>query len=203
MNDKILTGDIDMHIVKTILKTNYYGTLAIMTEFLPLIRSGGRLVNVASSDGQLIPYSESLKQAFIDASKTSVEACTVLMEKFTADVLAKREKLEGWPNVAYAYAVSKAGEIASTKAIAMEAEKSGGKVLINACCPGFVNTDMTQGNGILSVLWVDLEELRADSGRKGVLLNGVQVRASKIANRLMYLTLHPILIARGRILLGI
>ena len=151
MNDKILTGDIDIHIVKTILKTNYYGTLAIMTEFLPLIRSGGRLVNVASSDGQLIPYSESLKQAFIDASKKSVEACTALMEKFTADVLAKTEKLEGWPNVAYAYAVSKAGEIASTKAIAMEAKKSGGKVLINACCPGFVNTDMTQGNGLLSV----------------------------------------------------
>lgn len=146
-----MTGDIDINIVKTVLKTNYYGTLAMMTEFLPLIRPGGRLVNVASSDGQLIPYSESLKQAFIDASKTSIEACTALMEKFTADVLTDREKPEGWPSAAYAYAVSKAGEIASTKVIAMEAEKNGGKVLISACCPGFVNTDMTKGTGPLTV----------------------------------------------------
>ena len=109
------------------------------------------MVNVASSDGRLMPYSESLKQAFIDASKTSIEACTALMEKFTADIIAKREKSEGWPSVAYAYAVSKAGEIASTKFIAMEAEKNGRKVLINACCPGFVNTDMTRWTGVLTV----------------------------------------------------
>ena len=151
MIDKILTGDIDTNIVKTVLRTNYYGTLAMTTEFLPLIRPEGRLVNVASSDGQLMPYSEPLKQTFIDASKTSIEACTALMEKFTADVLTEREKPEGWPSVEYAYAVSKAGVIASTKVIAMEAEKNEGKVLINACCPGFVNTDMTQGHGHMTV----------------------------------------------------
>lgn len=151
MRDNILTGDIDINTVKTVFKTNYFGTLAMMTEFLPLIRPGGRLVNLASSDGQLIPYSEPLKQAFIDASKLSVEACTTLMEKFTADVLTNREKPEGWPSVAYAYAVSKAGVIASTKVVAMEAEKNGQKLLINACCPGFVNTDMTNGQGLLTV----------------------------------------------------
>ena len=150
MKDMILTGDIDINIVKTVLKTNYYGTLAISTEFLPLIRPGGRLVNVASEDGQLIPYSEPLKQAFIDASNTSIEACTALMKKFTADVLTEKEKPEGWPSAAYAYAVSKAGEIALTKVIALEAEKNGEKVLINACCPGFVNTDMTRGQGVLT-----------------------------------------------------
>jgi carbonyl reductase 1 len=151
MKDKILTGDIDINIVKTILKTNYYSTLAMTTEFLPLIRPGGRLVNVASSDGQLISYSESLKQAFIDASKTSIEACIALMEKFAADVLTERESPEGWPSAAHAYAVSKVGEIASTTVIAMETEKNEGKVLISACFPGFVNTDMTKGKGLLTV----------------------------------------------------
>jgi len=91
----------------------------------------------------LTPYSESLKQAFIDASKISIEACTALMEKFTADVPTEREKPEGWPSAAHAYAVSKAGVIASTTVIAMETEKNEGKVLISACCSGFVNTDMT------------------------------------------------------------
>jgi hypothetical protein len=42
-----------------------------------------------------------------------------------------------------------------------------------------------------------------DSGRRGVLLNGVRVSASEITNRLLFLTLHPILVARGRILLRI
>ena len=64
-------------------------------------------------------------------------------------VKAGKEKEEGFPSVAYA--VSKAGEIAFTKIIALEAEKNGKNVLINACCPGYVNTDMTKGNGTKTV----------------------------------------------------
>jgi len=139
----------DNDVVHNTLKTNYYGTLAMTETFLPLIRPGGRLVNVASSSGVLIPYSESLKKAITDASQKSVEACTAMMEKFAADVKANNQKVEGWPSAAYA--VSKAGEIAFTKAIAMEHEKSGGKVLVNACDPGWVNTDMTKGKGPLTV----------------------------------------------------
>lgn len=145
----MLTRFVDNDVVKNTLKTNYYGTLAMTKEFLPLMRAGGRLVNVASSSGQLVPYSEALKKAITDASKSSVAACTALMEKFANDVRANNQKEEGWPSAAYA--VSKAGEIAFTKAIAMEVEKNGGKVFVNACCPGWVNTDMTKGKGTLSV----------------------------------------------------
>ena len=133
------------------LSTNYYGSLAMTQEIFPLIRSGGRLVNVCSMDGALEIYSVPLREAFISASKTSVAACSALMEKFASDVKAKKEIQEGWlPN---AYAVSKAGEIAFTKAIAMDEEKSGRKrnVLINSCCPGFVNTDMTKGHGVKTI----------------------------------------------------
>ncbi|KAH8804925.1 hypothetical protein F5884DRAFT_754507 [Xylogone sp. PMI_703] len=150
-NAGIFAESLDIDIVKTVLRTNYYGTSMTTTAILPLMRPGGRLVNVASSDGQLTLYSESLKQSFIEASKTSIEACVSLMEKFTADSLAEREKQEGWPGASYAYAVSKAGEIAFTKAIAKENKNNGTTVLINACCPGFVNTDMTKGHGISTV----------------------------------------------------
>jgi carbonyl reductase 1 len=132
-------------------RNNYYGTLAMMKGFLPLIRPKGRVVNVATEDGRLELYSESLKQAFIGASRTSPETCTALMEQYSAAIGGEREEAEGWPIVGYAYAVSKASEIAVTKAVAMEVEKKGGKVLINACCPGFVNTDMTRGHGVLTV----------------------------------------------------
>jgi carbonyl reductase 1 len=131
--------------VKGTLQTNYYGSLAATQDLLPLIRPGGRLVNVCSVAGHLNKYSPALTEAFRSASKTSVSACSSLMEKFTADVKAGKEKAEGWPSAAYA--VSKAGEIAFTKVIAMEEEKSGRGVLVNACCPGYVNTDMTKGNG--------------------------------------------------------
>ena len=40
---------------------------------------------------------------------------------------------------------------AATKAAAVESVKSSGEVLINACCPGFVNTDMTRGHGTMTV----------------------------------------------------
>jgi carbonyl reductase 1 len=135
--------------VKGTLKTNYYGSLAATQDLLPLIRPGGRLVNLCSMAGKLNKYSPALKEAFLSASKTSVSACSELMEKFTADVKAGNEKEQGWPSAAYA--VSKAGEIAFTKVIAIEEEKSGRGVVINACCPGYVNTDMTKGNGVKTV----------------------------------------------------
>jgi len=148
-NAGIAMDGFDDHVVKSTIHTNYYGTLAMTRDFLPLIHPGGRLVNVASSAGRLSAYSATLKKAFIEASETSVEKCSALMERFAADVAAKQEKAKGWPSAAYA--VSKAGEIAMTKAIAKDEEKNGRGVLINACCPGYVNTDMTKGNGSLTV----------------------------------------------------
>jgi carbonyl reductase 1 len=141
--------DADENVVNRTLQTNYYGTLAATQNLLPLIRPGGRLVNVCSTSGHLNKYSPAITEAFISASKTSVSACSALMEKFTADVKAGKQKAEGWPSAAYA--VSKAGEIAFTKVVAMEEEKSGRGVLVNACCPGCVNTDMTKGNGSKTV----------------------------------------------------
>ena len=135
---------IDDTVVKDTLQTNYYGTLTIINDLLPLMRYGGRIVNVASTSGRLgEKYSPALKSAFISASETSVPACTALMSKFANDVKAKREKEEGWPSAAYA--VSKAGLIAASKRMAWENEGTG--IRIEFCCPGYVNTDMTKGRG--------------------------------------------------------
>ena len=103
------------------------------------------MVNIASMVGHLNKYTPSLRQSFLSASQTSVAACSELMEKFTTDVREGKEKERGWPSSAYA--VSKAGEIAFTFAVAKEVQESGSDVLVNACCPGFVNTDMTKGRG--------------------------------------------------------
>lgn len=70
---------------------------------------------------------------------------TTIMRDFASAVEQGREKDAGFPSAAYA--VSKAGCIAGTKALARQEKEGGGKRLVNACCPGYVNTDMTKGNG--------------------------------------------------------
>lgn len=97
--------------------------------------------------GSLSRYSPSLRQAFLSAK--TVPEITSLMEAFKASVAAGTEKEDGWPSAAYM--VSKAGVTGSTKALAAEEEARGGKRLINACCPGWVVTDMTKGRGAKTV----------------------------------------------------
>lgn len=73
------------------------------------------------------------------------------MNEFVSAVEKGRESEEGWPSSAYA--VSKSGVTGMTRAVAREEEERGGGkgVLINSCCPGYVDTDMTRGKGVRSV----------------------------------------------------
>jgi len=144
----LLMESSDGNVVKTTLQCNYYGTLNATRTFLPLVRPGGRLVNVASILGQLSSkYSPDLISRF--STSKSVDDVTKLMEAFTSAVEEGRQGEKGWPSAAYA--VSKTGVIGMTRAIAREEDGRGRGVLVNSCCPGFVNTEMTKGRGTKSV----------------------------------------------------
>ena len=136
----------DANVVKSTLRTNYYGTLEATQEFLTLLRKGGRLVNVSSEAGKLDKYSNQIRNAFLQASKTDVASVTAVMEEFQSAANEDKVKEAGFPTAAYA--VSKAGETAFTKVLAMEEKSRGRDVLVNACCPGYVKTDMTRGGGV-------------------------------------------------------
>jgi carbonyl reductase 1 len=101
---------------------------------LPLIRDGGRVVNVSSAAGKLHKFSPALQDKFKSA-KTHNEV-TELMEGFKSAVAAGKEKEEGWPSAAYA--TSKAGITSMTRCIAEDLKTKGSKTLVNACCPGYV-----------------------------------------------------------------
>ena len=137
----------DSNVVQETLHCNYYGTLEATQSFLPLIRPSGRLVNVSSMSGKLNKYSSDIRNKFL-AAKT-VEEVSALMKNFKKAVADGKQKELGWPSAAYA--VSKAGLTAVTGVIAREEKEKGNGVLVNACCPGYVVTDMTKGGGSKTV----------------------------------------------------
>ena len=59
------------------------------------------------------------------------------MEEFQSAVAAGDEKEQGF--ISAGYATSKAALTAVTKVIAEQEKSKGSNVLINSCCPGYVN----------------------------------------------------------------
>ncbi|TRM61137.1 hypothetical protein BD626DRAFT_460399 [Schizophyllum amplum] len=165
-NAGIALDGFDAHIVTTTLKTNYHGTLYATLQFLTILRSAStsRVVNVASTMGLLNRYTPQLRQRFRDAAegvsldathtadtKHAADAATALMREFEDAVKAGTHTQLGFPSSAYA--VSKAGLIAATRAVARSVVAKANAVeapespLVNSCCPGWVNTDMSKGKG--------------------------------------------------------
>lgn len=133
----------DSAIVRETIRTNYHGTLDVCTTLLPLLKPSpqSRLVNVASISGMLDAYSPAIQANFHAAvNKGSVPGITALMEKFQHSVDADRVEEAGF--VKRAYGVSKAGVIAFSKVLAEQQRQDG--VVVNACCPGYVATSMTE-----------------------------------------------------------
>ena len=138
----------DANIVRTTFQSNYHGTILATQILIPLIRQGGRVVNVASMAGNLTSkYSSSVREAFL-ATK-NVADVTKLMDTYLRAVENGTHEKEGWPSAAYS--VSKSGVIGATRAIAAEEKKKGSGILVNSCCPGYVVTDMTKGGGFKDV----------------------------------------------------
>ncbi|KAK2041076.1 carbonyl reductase [Colletotrichum somersetense] len=142
-NAGIAMQGFDSNVVKSTLACNYHGTLEATRAWIPILKPDGRIVNVASVSGSLSKYSLEIKQRFLNAQ--SVSEVTELMEEFTVAVEKGTHEEDGWPSAAYA--VSKAGEIGMTRAIARELQEKGSKLSVNSCHPGYVVTDMTRGGG--------------------------------------------------------
>jgi len=134
-------------VATTTLGTNFFGTLNVCQEFLPLMRENGRVVNVSSSVGKgtLGKMSEALRKQFL-ADDLSLDQLTALMNKFIKDVGDDTYQKQGWP--ATCYGVSKSGETMLTRILARDNKTKG--LLINSCCPGWVRTDMAGDRATLS-----------------------------------------------------
>ncbi|KZO95159.1 oxidoreductase [Calocera viscosa TUFC12733] len=130
------SGDFSVQLAKETVGCNYDGTKAVTFALLPLIQPGGRVVNVSSTGGVMrnLP-SPALREQFLDPALT-VDKLDGLMRKFEQDVEGGTWKEEGWPE--NAYRVSKMGMTGFSMVLA----KENPNIIVNACCPGWVKTDM-------------------------------------------------------------
>ncbi|XP_056147566.1 carbonyl reductase [NADPH] 1 [Lampris incognitus] len=125
------------------LKTNFFATRDMLTHFLPIIKPGGRVVNVSSSVGSraLNLCSPALQERFRSKDLTEEELLG-LMQRFVQETKDGKHKEGGWPETAYG--VSKTGLTVLSMILArrLSKERPNDQILLNACCPGWVRTDM-------------------------------------------------------------
>uniref|UniRef100_A0A5F7ZM34 carbonyl reductase (NADPH) n=1 Tax=Macaca mulatta TaxID=9544 RepID=A0A5F7ZM34_MACMU len=125
------------------MKTNFFGTRDVCTELLPLIKPQGRVVNISSLQclRAFENCSEDLQEKF--HSDTLTEGDLVdLMKKFVEDTKNEVHEREGWPSSPYG--VSKLGVTVLSRILArrLDEKRKADRILVNACCPGPVQTDM-------------------------------------------------------------
>ncbi|KAF2853405.1 NAD(P)-binding protein [Plenodomus tracheiphilus IPT5] len=129
-------------LAQEVINVNYHGTknmcLAFLNEGQMAQNPLARIVNVSSTASQLSNYASSLQQQFRSVQSTAdVDA---LSSAYLATVSegGDAQKAEGWGAGPRSYQVSKACINALTVVLASEYPR----VLVNCCCPGWVDTDM-------------------------------------------------------------
>ncbi|XP_001365339.2 carbonyl reductase [NADPH] 1-like [Monodelphis domestica] len=125
------------------MKTNFFGIKAVSAELLPLVKPGGRVVNISSmmSLRALEGCSPELQQKFRSDTITEEELVR-LMEKFVEDAKKGVHQKEGWSNSAYGVTKIGVTVLSRIHARQLNEQRKGDKILLNACCPGWVRTDM-------------------------------------------------------------
>ncbi|XP_071994832.1 carbonyl reductase [NADPH] 1-like [Engystomops pustulosus] len=129
------------------LKTNFSATRDICNELLPIIKPNGRVVNVSSiySHINLLRCSPEL-QEILRSDTITEDELVKLMEKFVEDAKEGVHQKSGWPHSAYG--VSKIGVTVMSRIQARQLKETrkGEGIILNACCPGIVRTDMAGPN---------------------------------------------------------
>jgi carbonyl reductase 1 len=132
------------------LKTNYWGTAALIDAMVPLLRQSAdpKIVNVASQSGRLsILDTDKAKQREVSSPGLTRERLDEMVREFQADVEAGTHAAKGWPNTCYG--MSKLALIACGRVFAAEEAKRHPErpIWLASCCPGWCATDMSSHSG--------------------------------------------------------
>ncbi|OWF51188.1 carbonyl reductase [NADPH] 1-like [Mizuhopecten yessoensis] len=133
------------------VRTNFTGTLDVCEALFPILRPHARVVNVSSMVAPmgLKKCSANLRKQFVDPN-LSMAALKVLMQEFVDATKTDSHQTAGWPNTAYG--TSKIG--VTTMSLIQQREllkDTRPDLVVNACCPGYVDTDMTSHKGTKTI----------------------------------------------------
>jgi carbonyl reductase 1 len=125
--------------VRRFIDTNNLGTTRVIRALGPLLKDGGRFLVVASSFGSLLKLPPTLRSRF-DVGAMSLEDLDGVMLDYAAAVEQGTAEAAGWP--AWINVASKVGQVATMKVFAREMRAGAERrdLLINAVCPGLVDT---------------------------------------------------------------
>ncbi|MCB0167999.1 MAG: SDR family NAD(P)-dependent oxidoreductase [Anaerolineae bacterium] len=121
------------------IDTNNHGTHRVINAFMPLLNDGARFLIVASSFGSLRHLPKALHPKFT-GSQLTLEAVEATMDEYAQLVEAGQAGQAGWPE--WINIPSKIGQVAAMRVMArmMKDETERRDILINAVCPGLVDT---------------------------------------------------------------
>lgn len=129
--------------VATFVNTNNHGTRRMIGAFVPLLRDNARFIVVASSFGSLRNLDARLHPKF-DGLDLTLDAVEQAMDEYVEAVRSGGAAAAGWPD--WINIPSKIGQVAAVRVLARDGEAAFRRrgILINAACPGLVDTDASR-----------------------------------------------------------
>ncbi|WP_375749150.1 SDR family NAD(P)-dependent oxidoreductase [Vibrio sp. HN007] len=129
--------------VRAFVNTNNHGSKALLEALWPLLNKGARYVMVASAFGQLNYLPENLHSLF-DTDTMSLDQIEESMDLYVESLESGRAQNEGWPE--WINIPSKIGQVATARIAArmISESRANDDILINATCPGLVDTDASR-----------------------------------------------------------
>ncbi|VDK40981.1 unnamed protein product [Taenia asiatica] len=132
------------------IATNYTATVKMCIEFLPLMGMDSRLVNIASMAAMMSLRAMSKEMAAKFKGQLSLQELDELMASFIKHAEAGDHEKVGFSG--FAYGMAEIGVWKATGILAEELKSDPRHILINSCCPGYVDTDLTSHRGYKTIL---------------------------------------------------
>ncbi|CAM6104932.1 unnamed protein product [Calypogeia fissa] len=143
-NAGVYAQEISYKGAKDSIDANYFAAKIVCSKLLPLLRRGGRIVNIGTSLAVLSYLrNESLAKKLDDVDNLTEEFIDSTANKYLEDVKAGRWKEEGWSLENPQYTESKMLLHAYTRFLAKSLERTHQRKYVNVIHPGYIATDMT------------------------------------------------------------
>jgi NAD(P)-dependent dehydrogenase (short-subunit alcohol dehydrogenase family) len=159
---RVMPTDSPAEVVSGFVDTNNLGTTRLLRAFAPILRSGGRLLVVASTYGSLIALPPQLHPRFT-TNTMSLEDLDATMLAWRDEVIDGKARDEGWPE--FINIPSKVGQVAAMRILARDrrALDLQNGTLVAAVCPGMIDTGASRP-------WFDMTDAQTPEQAAAALL---------------------------------